>query len=44
MSWKNGILRSLLFTPADKMKLLNKATNLKTDVVIVDLEDAGNTC
>ncbi|MEM4246382.1 MAG: CoA ester lyase [Candidatus Bathyarchaeia archaeon] len=34
------ILRSLLFTPGNSMRMIDKASRLETDAVILDLEDA----
>lgn len=34
------VLRSVLFCPGDREKLLHKALTLKSDALIVDLEDA----
>lgn len=34
------LLRSVLFTPGDKLKALEKSLTLPTDAIIIDLEDA----
>lgn len=37
---KVNLLRSVLFCPGDRDKVIQKALNTKSDVVIIDLEDA----
>ena len=34
------LMRSILFTPGDRLKALEKSFTLPADVVIIDLEDA----
>jgi len=36
------IVRSVLFAPSDRLKVMEKSINLQTDVVIFDLEDSVN--
>lgn len=37
---KVNLLRSVLFCPGDREKVVQKAINTKTDAVVIDLEDA----
>ena len=34
------LLRSILFTPGNNMRMIHKIPNLKADAVILDLEDS----
>jgi citrate lyase beta subunit len=36
----NRLVRSVLYSPADRIKILQKAIILKPDVIVIDLEDA----
>ena len=38
---RGRLSRSVLFVPCDRLKLMEKALSLNTDVIVFDLEDAG---